>query len=46
MRKNTQETFTIPSDIVKQLDDYSKKSLIPKSRLIANLLKNFFKKNG
>lgn len=44
MRNNTQETYTIPAELVKLLDDYSKKTMIPKSRLIAKLLKEFFEK--
>lgn len=42
MRKNTQETFTIPIELVKKLTDYSKKTMIPKSRIIAKLLNDFF----
>ncbi len=44
MRKNTQETFTIPEELVKKLNEYSKISLIPKSRLVSKLLKEFFVK--
>ena len=36
------ETFTIPEELVKQLAEYSKESMVPKSRLIAKLLKEFF----
>lgn len=42
MRKNTQETFTIPKELVEKLEKYSKSTLVPKSRLIAKLLKEFF----
>lgn len=47
MRKNTQETFTIPRELVKQLEEYSIKTMVPKSRVISKLLEDFFKsKNG
>jgi len=38
------DTFTIPEEIVKQLNEYSKKSMIPKSKLVSKLLKDFFDK--
>jgi metal-responsive CopG/Arc/MetJ family transcriptional regulator len=46
MRNNLQENFTIPSELIKKLNEYSKESLIPKSALIAKLLKEFFEKNN
>ena len=46
MRNNIQETFTIPKELIKLLEEYSEKTMIPKSRLIAKLLKEFFEKNG
>ena len=45
MRNNTQETYTIPADLVRLLDNYSKETMIPKSRLISKLLKEFFENN-
>ncbi len=42
----TREIFTIPEEIVKKLNSYSKESLIPKSRLITKLLIEFFEKNN
>lgn len=36
------KNFTIPEEILKKLNDYSKKSLIPQSRLVTKLLKDFF----
>lgn len=38
------ENFTIPEEIVKDLNEYSKKTMIPKSRLVTKLLKDFFEK--
>ena len=39
-------SFTLDVTIIKQLDVYCKQSLIPKSRLINNLLKEFLKTKG
>ena len=36
------ENFTIPVETIKKLNDYSKESMIPKSRLVSHLLKKFF----
>ncbi len=35
------ETYTIPEELVNKLNEYSKKSMIPKSRLVTKLLKDF-----
>jgi metal-responsive CopG/Arc/MetJ family transcriptional regulator len=35
------ETYTIPEEFVNKLNEYSKKSMIPKSRLVTKLLKDF-----
>lgn len=42
-------TFCISKELVEELDSYSKKSMIPKSKLVSKLLKEYFlklKKNG
>jgi len=38
------EIFTIPEEIIIELNAFSKESLIPKSKLITKLLKDFFDK--
>lgn len=43
---NIKETFTIPEEILKKLNDYSNKSMVPKSRLVSKLLKEFLENNG
>jgi len=43
-QNNIKETFTIPSELLKKLSDYSKQTMIPKSRLVSKLLKDFFEK--
>ena len=42
---NKKENFTIPEEILKQLNSYSKETMIPKSRLISKLLSEFFIKH-
>lgn len=37
-------TFCIPKELVEKLDNYSKNSLIPKSKLISKLLIEHFAK--
>jgi metal-responsive CopG/Arc/MetJ family transcriptional regulator len=39
------ENFSLPSELVKKLNVFSKESMIPKSRLIKRLLEDFFEKN-
>jgi hypothetical protein len=43
---NKKVNFTIPEDILKTLNYYSKETMIPKSRLVSKLLKEFFIKNN
>lgn len=38
---NKKENFTIPEEILKRLNSYSKETMIPKSRLISKLLTDF-----
>lgn len=35
------ENYSIPEDILKKLSEYSKETMIPKSRIVSMLLKNF-----
>jgi hypothetical protein len=44
MVKNYKKDFTIPKELLKQLDDYTARTMVPRSRLIAKLLKEFFEK--
>lgn len=39
---NKKENFTIPEKLIKELNLYSKKTMVPKSRLISKLLFDFF----
>jgi len=43
---NIRETFTIPENLVKKLNEHSAKSLIPKSKLISKLLDDYFNKQN
>lgn len=38
-----QEHYTIPEGIIEKLNQYSKKSMIPKSRIVSMLLEKFLK---
>lgn len=38
------DTFTIEEEVLKKLKSYSKKTMIPKSRIISKLLEEFFEK--
>ncbi len=39
------DNFTIPEEILEILNNYSKKTMIPKSRIVTKLLRDFFEKN-
>src|ERR1035437_162005 len=39
------EIYTIPDNVVKTFNTFSKRNLIPKSALVTQLLREFFKKN-
>lgn len=38
------ETYTIPEELVKQLNKYSTDKMIPKSRLVSKLIQQFLDK--
>ncbi len=38
------ETYTIPEELVKKLNKYSADKMIPKSRLVSKLIKEFLDK--
>lgn len=38
-------TICVPKDILKLLDEYHQKAMVPKSKLISKLLEEFFEKN-
>lgn len=42
---NKKENFTIPEEILEKLKDYSKTTMVPKSKLVSKLLLEFFNKN-
>ncbi len=43
---NLKKTFTIPEEIIKLLNEYSKKTMIPESRLVSKLLNDFLQQNA
>ena len=43
---NTRVNFTIQKDVLKLLDAYAEKTMIPKSRLVSKLLKDFIEKEN
>lgn len=42
---NKRENFTIPEELIDRLNKHSKETMIPKSRIVSKLLKDFFLEN-
>lgn len=44
MKKTENTIFCLPKEIFKQLNEYHERTMVPKSKLVAKLLKEFFEK--